>query len=84
MKTEVEKPSGLCHEKDSHTIFDNLKWLNSKDTVEYLRITAGALRNIVYRGQIVPYRRGRRLYFKRSELDKLLEGSRKYRRFKWQ
>lgn len=57
------------------TLFDNLVWLDSKDAANYLRKTVGALRAAVCRGQIRAYRWQRRLYFKRSELDRMLEGS---------
>ena len=56
-------------------LFDNLVWLSSKDAANYLRKTVGALRAAVCRGQIRAYKWQRRLYFKRSELDRLLEGS---------
>lgn len=57
----------------NYKLFDNLIWLNSNEAAEYLRITPGALRAKVYRGEIKPYKLGRSSRFKRSELDKLLE-----------
>lgn len=56
-------------------LFENLVWLNSQDAANYLRKTVGALRAAVCRGQLRAYKWQRRLYFKRSELDRLLEGS---------
>ncbi len=55
--------------------FDRLTWLDSKEAAEYLRKTANALRIMVYRGYIKPRRFRRRLYFRRLELDRLLESS---------
>lgn len=55
--------------------FDNLVWMNSADAARYLRKSAGALRTAVCRGQIRARKWNRRLYFKRSELDRMLEGS---------
>ena len=59
----------------SASLFENLVWLNSQDAANYLRKTVGALRAAVCRGQVRAYKWQRRLYFKRSELDRLLEGS---------
>ncbi len=56
-------------------LFENLIWLNSKEAAEYLRVSCGALRLLVYRGVIKPYKLGRSSRFKRSELDRLLESS---------
>jgi hypothetical protein len=56
-------------------IFDNRIWVDSKEAADYLRISYGALRNAVYRKQIIPRKFRRRLYFKVSELNRLLENS---------
>lgn len=56
-------------------LFENLVWLNSQDAANYLRKTVGALRVMVCRGQLRAYKWKRRLYFKRSELDRLIESS---------
>ncbi|MBC7692809.1 MAG: helix-turn-helix domain-containing protein [Methylotenera sp.] len=55
--------------------FDRLTWLDSKEAANYLRKTANALRIMVYRGYLRPRRFRRRLYFRRIELDRLLESS---------
>jgi excisionase family DNA binding protein len=59
----------------SHTLFDNLIWLGTEEAAKYLRKTTNALRIAVHRGQVKCYRWRRRLYFKRDELDRLLESS---------
>lgn len=62
--------------------FENLIWLNSEDAAIYLRKfrkdgkpSIGAIRNLVYRGQIRFRKFHRRLYFLRQELDRMLEES---------
>lgn len=57
-------------------LFDKLVWMTSEEAASYLRKTVGALRVAVHRGQIRARKWRRRLYFKRSELDRLLETSR--------
>jgi hypothetical protein len=56
-------------------IFDNLVWLSSAEAAMYLRKSVGALRTAVSRNQILARKWRRRLYFKKSDLEKLLEGS---------
>ena len=52
---------------------EGLTWLNSKEAASYLRKSANALRIMVCRGYLRPRRFRRRLYFRRIELDRLLE-----------
>ncbi len=56
-------------------LFDNQKWVDTKGAASYLRISVGALRNAVYRRQVIARKFRRRLYFKVSELNRLLENS---------
>lgn len=70
----VEDESGK-NEQDTQ-LFDNLKWLTSREAVAYLRLPSlGALRQLVYRRQIPYCKLGRSLRFNRAELDRLLESS---------
>lgn len=55
--------------------FDQLTWLDSKEAAKYLRKTANALRIMVFRGYLRPRKFRRRLYFRKLELDRLLESS---------
>ncbi len=55
--------------------FDHLTWLTSHEAAEYLRKSANALRIMVCRGYLKPRRLRRRLYFRKIELDRLLESS---------
>lgn len=67
--------SGGKRDQSAEVLFDNLVWLNSDDAAKYLRKSVGALRVMVCRGYIRARKFRRRLYFKRTELDRLLEGS---------
>ena len=60
-----------------NAFFENLVWMTSEEAAQYLRTTVGALRTAVCRGQIRARKWRRRLYFKKLELDLLLEGSRR-------
>ncbi len=60
---------------NSSMLFDNRIWVDSKEAADYLRISYGALRNAVYRKQIIARKFRRRLYLKVSELNRLLENS---------
>jgi|GEM_PF-1694267 len=54
---------------------DDLNWLVSKEAARYLRKTPNALRIMVHRGYIRPRRLRRKLYFRKVELDRVLESS---------
>lgn len=55
--------------------FNNLKWMTTNEAALYLRKSANAIRVAICRGQISAYKFKNRLYFKRSELDRLIETS---------
>lgn len=62
--------------------FENCIWLSTEEAAVYLRKftkdgkpSVGAIRNMVYRGQIRFRKFCSRLYFKRAELDYMLETS---------
>jgi excisionase family DNA binding protein len=56
-------------------IFENLIWLSTEEAARLLRRSSHALRQLVYKGKIRPRKYGGRLYFKRSELNELIETS---------
>ena len=60
---------------DRQEPLETLTWLVTEEAARYLRMTANALRIMVYRGYIRPRKLRRRLYFRRIELDRLLESS---------
>lgn len=59
----------------SSVLFENLVWLSSAEAASYLRKSYGALRVMVCRGYLRPRVFKRRWYFRRTELDRVLEGS---------
>ena len=62
-------------ETDELVIFDQLTWLSSDEAAKYLRKTKNALLIMVCRGYVRPRKFRRRLYFRKIELDRLLESS---------
>lgn len=59
----------------SDELFKNIKWMTTNEAAFYLRKSANALRTAICRGHLTAYKYRRRLYFKRSDLDKMLETS---------
>lgn len=57
----------------SQLIFENLIWLTTEEAAVYLRKSADAVRHLVYRGDLKARKFKRRLYFRRDELDELLD-----------
>jgi excisionase family DNA binding protein len=59
--------------KRSLMLFENQKWMNSKEAAEYLRISENCLRVKISKGQIQAHGRlGKSLRFRRDMLDELL------------
>lgn len=54
-------------------LFEKLIWLNSNEAAQYLRVTNGALRLMIYRGILRPHKLGRRNRFKKDDLERLIE-----------
>ena len=67
--------SGPPESDDSGMFFNNLIWMTTNEAAAYLRKSANAIRTAVCRGHIKARKFRRRLYFKRSELDRLIETS---------
>ena len=61
--------------ESSSLLFNNLKWMTTNEAAAYLRKSTNAIRTAVCRGHIKARKFRRRLYFKRSELDRLIETS---------
>lgn len=55
--------------------FENQVWLSSEEAAIYLRRSVGQVRNMVYRGQLEHRKFCRRLYFRRTDLDRAIETS---------
>ena len=60
---------------NAHLLFENLDWLTTDDAARFLRKTTHALRQMTYKKVIRARKLGGRLYFKKSELDQLLDTS---------
>lgn len=63
------------HQTIDDGFFENLKWLTTEETVKYLRKSTNAVRILVHRKILRARKFQRRLYFRRDELDYLLESS---------
>ncbi len=59
----------------SSTIFKNLIWLTTKEASVYLRKNVNSIHILVSRGKLRARKFCNRLYFKRDELDYLIETS---------
>lgn len=70
--TQYNSPSSQI---TAEMFFNNKIWMDSKEAANYLKISVGSLRNAVYRKQILARKFRRKLYFKISELNRLLENS---------
>ena len=59
----------------SSMIFENLIWLTTKETAVYLRKSVNSIHILVSRGQLRARKYRNRLYFKKNELDYMIETS---------
>jgi hypothetical protein len=74
-----KKNQNVSHEMcDSDMLFDNRIWLKTDEAADYLRKSVNAVRILVCRGLLPVKKFRRRLYFKRSDLDSLLNTSHYY------
>jgi excisionase family DNA binding protein len=66
--------------QNSSVLFlENFIWLKTNEAAEYLRIQPKQLRKWVYQGRVKAYKLlGKSLRFKKSELDLLFKGGRKW------
>lgn len=60
---------------DSAVLFNNRIWLSTDEAAQYLGKTKNAIWILLCRGLLIKRKWRRRLYFKRAELDRLLETS---------
>ena len=70
-----EKSYNFREYSNTQSLFDNLDWLTTDDAARFLRKTTHALRQMTYKKVIRARKLGGRLYFKKSELDQLLDTS---------
>ena len=64
-----------AHRSVDNTELDRLTWMDAREAGRYLRRTANAIRILSCKGILKPRKLGRRLYFRRTELDRVLEAS---------
>ena len=70
------KNQNVSHETcESDLFFENLIWMTTEDAAKYLRKTVNAIRIMVHRRVLRARKFKNRLYFRREELDELLESS---------
>lgn len=60
---------------EKEQFFEKLVWMTTAEAAAYLRRSVGAVRIMVYRRQLPARKLGRRIYFNKMELDRLLETS---------
>jgi excisionase family DNA binding protein len=53
-----------------------IEWLDTDEAADYLRLSVNALRIRIHRKQIMAYKLGSRLRFKKSDLDNYMRLSR--------
>jgi excisionase family DNA binding protein len=61
---------------DSTDALSTRTWLSIQQAADYTTFAVETLRKMVYRGAIPFYRKGRRVVFKREEIDSWMETSR--------
>jgi len=71
--------SGVVHISEILTYFDKDRWMDFKDTLEYLPIKERKLRKYISQGNIPYFKVGGQLAFKKSELDRWMEQWRAHR-----
>lgn len=71
----ISQQQRMSYVLEQATLFNNLIWLTTNETAEYLRTTPNNVRVMICRGKLKPYKLGNRNRFKRSELDELIESS---------
>ena len=74
-KMETTCYSSPVDSNESALLFDKLYWMTTNEAATYLRKSTNALRTAVCRGHVSAKKFRRRLYFKRSDLDRLIETS---------
>jgi excisionase family DNA binding protein len=77
---ENESRYTLGEQSDAQPFFDNLIWLTTEEAARYIRKSANAIRIAVHKGHIHARKFRRRLYFKKDELDSLIDTSNLKRR----
>lgn len=72
---ESENGYNIEEQINAQMFFDNLIWLTTEEAARYIRKSTNALRIAVHKGHINARKFRRRLYFRKNELDLLLDNS---------
>lgn len=72
---ESEKVYDQGEHFGAQSLFNNLTWLTTDEAATFLRRSSHALRQLAYKGKVRPRKFAGRLYFKKSELDTLIDTS---------
>lgn len=69
------KDENIVNLEEEVLLFENSKWLKTREAAEYLRTSPKQIRKWVYQGRMKAYKLlGKSLRFKKSDLDLLIEG----------
>lgn len=60
-------------QKQDSSLTIEIEWMKTKQVATYLSTTPTNIRNMVYKGYLIPRKVGGRLYFKKTEVDYLIE-----------
>ena len=66
---------GLKSFGSDQLLFEDLIWLTTEEAAQYLRKSVNAIRILVYKKILRARKFRRRLYFRKSELDAVIEAS---------
>lgn len=73
---KIDSNQNVSHEMcNTDLFFEKLIWLSTEEAARYLRKSANAIRILVHRKVLRARKFRRRLYFRREELDALIETS---------
>lgn len=73
---KTDSNQNVSHEMcNTDLFFEKLIWLSTEEAARYLRKSANAIRILVHRKVLRARKFRRRLYFRREELDALIETS---------
>lgn len=73
---KTDSNQNVSHEMcNTDLFFEKLIWLSTEEAARYLRKSANAIRILVHRRVLRARKFRRRLYFRREELDALIETS---------
>ena len=72
---KLNEPEYNAVGENSLTLFDNRIWLSTNEAAQYLGKSRNAIWILLCRGLLMKRKWRRRLYFKKTELDRLLETS---------